>query len=94
LVAIETSAFESIRSGQAPQAWESLNSVKYREAKQRYSDALASFISHLDAHQHQLLVQAAAETQVFVILAAIAATVILLLIAVGGWAALRLLRGA
>ncbi len=92
LVTAETSAFESVQLGQAPEAWKLLNSTEYHAAKLRYSDALTSFIAHLDAHQHKLLAQAAAETQIFVVLAAIAAIVILLLIVVGGWGALRLLR--
>jgi predicted Ser/Thr protein kinase len=93
LVAMETTAFETIRKGHAPEAWELLNGTEYRAAKDRYGDALTAFIAHLEAHQHKLLVQAAGETKVFVVLAAIAAAVILLLIVVGGWAALRLLRG-
>jgi nitrate/nitrite-specific signal transduction histidine kinase len=94
LVAAETSAFASVRLGQAPEAWKSLNNTEYQAAKQRYSDALTSFITHLDAHQHKLLAQAAAETKLFVVLAAIAALVILLLIVVGGWGAFRLLGRA
>lgn len=94
LVAMETNAFASVHRGNAPEAWELLNSTEYRAAKQRYGDALKSFISHLDAHQQELLAQAAAETKVFVVLAAIAATVILLLVVAGGWGALRWLRTA
>lgn len=94
LVAMETRAFESIRGGQAPDAWKLLDSAEYRAAKLRYSDALSSFIAHLGAHQRKLLTQAGAETQLFVVLAAVAAVVILLMIVVGGWAALRLLRKA
>lgn len=92
LVSIETQAFSSIRDGHAPEAWRQLNSPAYRAAKERYGEALTLFIAHLDNHQQQLLAQAAAETKVFVVLAAIAATAILFLIVVSGWAGLRLLR--
>ena len=92
LVTMETSAFESIKSGHAPEAWKSLTSAEYRQAKEEYNIALASFIAHLDAHQQKLLSQAAAETRIFVILAAIAATAILLMIIIGGYAGMRALR--
>ena len=73
-------------------AWQLLNGARYRASKQRYDDALRSFIAHLDDCQQVLLAQARAETQAFVALAATMALVILLLFVAGGWVALRSLR--
>jgi len=92
LVAMETEAFDKVRRGKTAEASQLLNGSQYREAKQRYSDALASFIAHLDERQEEMLAEARAETQVFVVVAAVAALVILLLFVVGGWVARRSLR--
>jgi CHASE3 domain sensor protein len=92
LVAMETAAFERGQSAKPKAAWQLLNGARYRASKQRYDDALRSFIAHLDDRQQVLLAQARAETQAFAALAATMALVILLLFVAGGWVALRSLR--
>jgi CHASE3 domain sensor protein len=92
LVAIETAAFERVRRAEPAEAWQLLNSARYRASKQRYADALGSFIAHLDDRQEALLAQARAETQAFVALAMATALVILLLFVAGGWVVRRSLR--
>ncbi|MFO0809108.1 MAG: serine/threonine-protein kinase [Gemmataceae bacterium] len=92
LVAMETEAFERVQHAKAKDAWQILNGARYRAAKQRYADALRSFIAHLDERQEILLAQARVETQAFVALAVSTALVILLLFVAGGWVVVRSLR--
>jgi len=92
LVEMETKAFEQIRQGKAAAASQLLNGPQYRESKQRYSEALVLLTAYLDTRQEAMLSQARAETQVFVVIAASATVVVLLLFVAGGWVAHRSLR--
>jgi serine/threonine protein kinase len=94
LVAIETEAFDRARRGKRAEAWQLLHGARYRQAKQRYADALGSFTAHLDARQEALLARARAETRAFMALAAALAAVVLLLLVAGAWVALGSLRRA
>lgn len=89
MVAMETEAFQKVRQGKAAEANQILTSTQYGELKQRYSDALAVFTTHLDNHQEEMLSQARSEVQLFVVLGTIAAVVILVLFLAGGWLARR-----
>lgn len=92
LVKMETEAFNLVHRGQATDALRLLSGTHYRELKNRYAEALTSFTTLLDARQAALLSQARAETQVFVILAAVASLVVVLLFLAGGWVGLRSFR--
>jgi hypothetical protein len=89
MVAMETEAFQKVRQGKAAEANLILTGPQYGELKQRYSDALAAFTTHLDNHQEEMLAQARSEVQIFVVVATIAAVVILVLFLAGGWLARR-----
>ncbi len=94
LVALEKTAFDLTQKGQSSNALELLTSTKYGLLKKRYAEALGAFTDSLDSRQSSMMIQAQAETRAFVFLAALAATVVVLLFVVGSVIGARTLKRA
>lgn len=92
LAAMERQAFDLVRQGRSAEALRLLQGTHFKEVKSRYGKLLDTFNDRIDAHEDAIIANAQKETEIFVILAASATIVVLLLFGAGGVLALRSLR--
>ncbi len=88
----EDDAFALVRKGQSPKAWEILNSEDYRHNKHDYAEGLAKFSNRLKEHSDSTVQTAYNEAIRFLIAALCLGVLVVLILCVGAYSLLRVLR--
>lgn len=92
LVNLEGSAFDLVRQGKQPEAWELLNGQDYRRHKQAYGEGLASFAQRLTEHSERTVQAAYREAMAFLLAALCLGGLVVLILLVGTYSLVRTLR--
>ncbi len=92
LVRLEDQAFALVRQTQTARAWELLNGLEYRDTKHKYADGLESFSDKLKEHSESALHTAHREAMWFLFAAIGLAALVALMMLVGLYGTLRVLR--
>jgi CHASE3 domain sensor protein len=92
LVRQENEAFALVREKQLTEAWKLLNGDEYQRNKRDYANGLAAFSKHLKEHSESAIESAHKEAMWFLIAAIFLGTVVALILLVGTYSLLRILR--
>jgi len=92
LVRLEDQAFALVRQEQKASAWQLLNADEYLRNKREYAEGLASFSNRLKEHSESAIQAAHAEAMGFLAVATGLGGLVALILLVGFYSVLRLLR--